>query len=202
MNTARREIEHDRIRRYAAEVDDRLLALPYRERAEAVAGLTAHLHEGAGVEELPGPAEYARELAMESGTPTRQLRFMGLSSTTWPTPAEWIASGVRGVAALYLMAILWSVTLSIGSDVVSAGGPLLPAIDHGIGAVMRVPQLGGSETMGAMVLLPLSWVAGQVATGWLLDRDPAWRRRLNRATAWAVGLLGLVCLYIVTDMFR
>ncbi|MGA5220237.1 hypothetical protein ACPCAE_29770 [Streptomyces cinereoruber] len=194
--------ERDRLDDYAEEVADHLLALPHRERAETVAGLAAHLREGGSGADLPSPAAYARHLAEETGAHHRPLTFMGLASRSWPTPGEWVASGLRGVAALYLLAILWSVALAVGSDVIAAGGPLLPALDHGVGEVMRVPQIGGSERLGAAVLLPLAWVAGQLATGLLLERDPAWRRRLRTATRGAVAVLALVALYIVTDLFR
>ncbi|MFF4867638.1 hypothetical protein [Streptomyces sp. NPDC000961] len=194
--------ERDRMDEYAAEVADHLLALPHRERAETVADLTAHLREGASVEDLESPAAYARQLAEEAGAHNRPLTFMGLTSRSWHTPGEWVASGLRGVAALYLLAILRSVALGIGSDVIAAGGPLLPALDHGVGEVMRVPQISGSERLGALVLLPLSWVAGQLATGLLLERNPAWRGRLRVATRGAVAVQTLVAVYVVADLFR
>lgn len=183
---------------YVRAVDDHLLAVPWRRRAEIRQDLRQHLEE-AGFDGGVEPREYADEL-LEAEHPTVPVRFGGFASA-WPTPREWVESGLRGVAGYMTLVVAWSLLVNLGAYLgngMTSSLGLGGTVSRSFAQVLPVPAAFGSERLGLLVVV-VAWLAGQLGTGLILERRPQARRLLRwLAVASAVWLavLGTIAIAV------
>src|ERR1700754_1892902 len=141
------------LRRYAADVDDLLLDLPWRRRRGLIAELRRHLEEDPRRVRDESPAEYAAELR-ETETVVPAGLFSGLRSF-WPSPVEWCESIVRGAA---VSLVVWALCAFAGPASQSVAGDPSPdswSTMHGsaFDSIWPSPTFRGSQRDGLVAFV-------------------------------------------------
>jgi hypothetical protein len=176
------------LRDYLARVDDQLLELPWRQRQHVLEHLAEHLREDPDTLAEQSPEAYAEVLREEHSRGRDDLPG-GMRSFLWPSPREWVESWVRGIAVVWVAALLVAATTALVD--VTFGYSTAPRrrLTDALTAAYPTPSFLGSHRAGLILALPLSWLVGQYLTLRLLQGHRERRRTLHRLTHLAVTVM-------------
>jgi hypothetical protein len=180
---------------YLREVDDLLLGLSWRRRRRVIADLRRRIRtndRGRGPLESTADSFVSEVLGTESRS-RLPLRFRPLVSWVWPSPREWIAAGLRGVAMVIGVIFAYGVIQNLAERLMWTGTSYAD-----VWAAVRDPLndrsvrtiLSPHEGLLALTLV-CGWFVGQILNGSRLARDARARRHQGAATVvavcWLVG---------------
>ncbi len=179
---------------YLREVDDLLLRLPWRRRRAALDELAVALRVQ-GEPPIACPAAYAQAvLRAETSLPHLRMSRRGLVRWDWPTPFEWVAAGLRGLAIVTGVLFAYGFLHDLTHQLMWNGTNLTDVV-HAV----RFPfdstltrWLLGPDRL-AILTVAAGWLLGQYLNGRRLESDARARRSQLPATAAAVTWLAL-CL--------
>jgi hypothetical protein len=202
------DAEYVRESDYLREVDDLLLPLPWRRRQRALADLRNRLgSRGTGTTDpLRATADsyVAEVLNAERRRRRVPITLRPLVSCVWPSPTEWLAASLRGIA-LVLGAVIgfgmmdnlahtlmWDGMASYTSAWRAMATPLAATASRA--CLNPGSGLAGTLLVGAF--------AGQLLNGRRLARDARARRHQRASTLVAVVWLLLVAAWTVPTFVR
>lgn len=181
---------------YLREVDDLLLSLSWRRRRAALDELALALRVQ-GEPPISCPAAYAEAvLSAESTVPGVRLSRRGLVRWDWPTPLEWFAAGLRGLALLTGLLFAYGFLHDLTHQLMWNGTGLSDVV-HAVQFPFdsSVTQWMLSPTRLAGLTVVLGWLLGQYLNGRRLESDARARRSQLPANTAAIAWLVLCVMW-------
>jgi hypothetical protein len=185
---------------YLREVDDLLLSLSWRRRRRVIADLETRLRASsgdAGLMESCANSYAAAVLRDEAGRrvppPLRPL-----ASWFWPSPREWVAAGIRGIALVTGVIFAFGILRNLAHQLMWGDAALPNVLAAFRYPVASSPLRALVDPRGPLVLVAiLGWMTGQFLNGGRLARDARARRNQRPATMIALAWLILAATWAV-----